>query len=222
MRSIQYRLINQGVRSLPQKDPVLRKSYFQLSTPEGPSKEFTRHSYQLISGGTNVTLIHYIGNENVAVSYPHGNRKHYQERPFTRTCPSVLQNLKQACTTSTASKVYKSSVTQVSEGINDHLAVLQPRDQNQVHNVRMNELKSRRISHDALYNMYELTIDMPNFIHTIRTHPDLVCICGHSAILEEFDRVLLLDSHQPQLLSYDTTFQLGDFYVSIFCFRHTF
>ena len=31
----------------------------------------------------------------------------------------------------------------------------------------------------------------------------------------------MLDSHQPQLLSYDTTFQLGDFYVSTFCFRHT-
>ena len=60
-------------------DPVLRKSYFQSSTPEGPSKEFTRHSYQLISGGTNVTLIHYIGNENIAVSYPHGNGKHHQE-----------------------------------------------------------------------------------------------------------------------------------------------
>ena len=80
-------------------------------------------------------------------------------------------------------------MTQVSEAINDHLAVLvlQPRDQKQVQNIRMNELKSRQIFHDALYNMHVLAIDMPNFIHTIRTHPDLVCICGHSAILEEFD-----------------------------------
>ena len=129
--------------------------------------------------------------------------------------------MKQACTVSTASKVYKSSVTKVCGETDDHLAVLQPRDQKQVQNVRMNELKSRRISHDALYNMHELAIDMPNFIHTIRTHPDLVCVCGHSAILEELDRVLLLDSSLPQLLSYDTTFQLGDFYVSILCFRHT-
>ena len=30
----------------------------------------------------------------------------------------------------------------------------------------------------------------------------------------------MLDS-TPQLLSYDTTFQLGDFYVSILSFRHT-
>ena len=35
------------------------------------------------------------------------------------------------------------------------------------------------------------------------------------------DRVLLLNSPSAQLLSYDTTFQLGDFYVSVLCFRHT-
>ena len=123
---------------------------------------------------------------------------------------------------STASKVYKSPVTKVSEEINDHLAVLQPRDQKQVQNVRMNELKSRRISHDALYNMHELAIDMPNFIHTIRTHPDLLCVCGHSATLEELDRVLILDSPQPQLMSYDTTFQLGDFCFNFLLLTHTF
>ena len=66
--------------------------------------------------------------------------------------------------------------------------------------MRMNTLKSQRISHDALYNMHELALDMPNFIHTIRTHPDLVCVCGHSAILEELDRVLILYSPSPQLL----------------------
>ena len=38
-------------------------------------------------------------------------------------------------------------------------------------------------------------------------------------ILEEADRVLALKA--PQLLSYDTTFQLGDFYVSPLIFRHT-
>ena len=31
----------------------------------------------------------------------------------------------------------------------------------------------------------------------------------------------MVDSVNPQLLSYDTTFQLGDFYVSSLLFRHT-
>ena len=66
-----------------------------------------------------------------------------------------------------------------------------------------------------------MAADMPNYIHTIRTHPDLVCVCGQRQLLDELDRVLLLKSPSAQLLSYDTTFELGDFYVSVLCFRHT-
>ena len=62
---------------------------------------------------------------------------------------------------------------------------------------------------------------MPNYIHTIRTHPDLVCVCSQNELLDELDRVLLLKSPSAQLLYYDTTFQLGDFYVSVLRFRHT-
>ena len=102
-----------------------------------------------------------------------------------------------------------------------HMSVLQPRNDKQVENIRTKELQKHRISHDALYNLHEMAVDMPDFIHTIHTHPDLVCVCGQRALLEEMDRVLLLNSPSAQLLSYDATFQLGDFYVSVLCFRHT-
>ena len=59
---------------------------------------------------------------------------------------------------------------------------------------------------------------VPEFVHSIRTYPDLVCVFGQKALL---DKVLLLESLSPQLLSYDTTFQLGDFYISVLSFRHT-
>jgi len=65
--------------------------------------------------------------------------------------------------------------------------------------------------------MHELAYDIPWFY--LENQPDLVCICGLQELLEELDRVLLLDPHS-QLLSYDT-FQLGDFYVSPLLFRHT-
>ena len=38
--------------------------------------------------------------------------------------------------------------------------------------------------------------------------------------MDELDRVLVLNP-SSQLLSYDTTFKLGDFYVSPLIFRHT-
>ena len=126
--------------------------------------------------------------------------------------PSVLRKLENDCSKGTTSKVYKSAISNISPLT--HMSVLQPRNDKQVENIRTKELQKHRISHDALYNLHEMAVDMPDFIHTIHTHPDLVCVCGQRALLEEMDRVLLLNSPSAQLLSYDTTFQLGDFYVS--------
>ena len=164
-------------------------------------------------------MIHYVGNEKAAVDFPHGNQKQNKERGYTRTCPSVLRKLEDDCLMGTTSKIYKSAITNIPPST--HMTVLQPRNDKQVENIRTKQLQKHRISHDALYNLHEMAVDMPDFIHTIRTHPDLVCVCGQRALLEELDRVLLLNSPSAQLLSYDTTFQLGDFYVSILCFRHT-
>ena len=91
----------------------------------------------------------------------------------------------------------------------------------QVENVRTKILQEQRILHATLYNLNELAIEMPDFIHQIKTFPDLVCVCGQIAMFQELDHVLLVKSPSPQLLSYDTTFQLGDSYVSVLSFRHT-
>ena len=56
--------------------------------------------------------------------------------------------------------------------------------------------------------------------HKIITFPDLVIVCGMSNVIKDFDRLLQSSATQPQLLSYDTTFQLGDFYVSTLPFRN--
>jgi len=50
----------------------------------------------------------------------------------------------------------------------------------------------------------EIAIDMPDFVHSVCIHPDLVCVIGQKALLNEFDQVLLLDSPSYQLLSYMT------------------
>ena len=72
-----------------------------------------------------------------------------------------------------------------------------------------------------MYSIHELVIDLLEFVHKIETHPDLLCICGHGELMEEYDRVLTLDSNSPQLIFYDITFKLGDFYVSVLALRHT-
>ena len=94
-----------------------------------------------------------------------------------------------------------------------------PRDMKQLRNLRYQQLQQSRISKDDLYNLHEIAYDVSGFVWKIITFPDLVCIFGLKEILEEFDKVLQLE-HGSQLLSYDTTFQLGDFYVSTLLFRH--
>ena len=43
--SCQYRWVNNAVRKLPKKQPVVKKTYFQVDTPNGPCSEFVKHSY---------------------------------------------------------------------------------------------------------------------------------------------------------------------------------
>ena len=117
-----------------------------------------------------------------------------------------------------ANVVYKKEVAAMNCSSNA-IPTNTPRNIKQLRNLRFQHLKQCRLSQDALYNIHEIAYDNPGFVWKITTFPDLICICGLQEILDELDRVLVL--HSPsQLLSYDTTFQLGDFYVSPFIFRH--
>ena len=46
-------------------------------------------------------------------------------------------------------------------------------------------------------------------------------IHGSNIKISELDELLTMTTQAPQLLFYDTKFQLGDFYVSTFIFRAT-
>ena len=93
-RCDQHRWINQGVKKLPRKDPLLKKSYFQTITSTGPSNAFTRHAYQKVNESevNGVILVHYMGDETVTEEFSHGNSKH-NDHVHVRTCPSVLKRL---------------------------------------------------------------------------------------------------------------------------------
>ena len=85
------------IHQLPKTDPVIKKSYFQIDTPEGPSVKVSKHAHQLIVPSNNIVLVHYLGDENIARDFVHGNVKHNTESLYVRTCPSVLRNLEKKC-----------------------------------------------------------------------------------------------------------------------------
>ena len=68
--------------------------------------------------------------------------------------------------------------------------------------------------------MHEIAYDTTGFVHKIITYPDLACVCGLDQILKEINQILQFNE-TGQLLSYDTIFQLRDFYVSALLLQHT-
>ena len=95
-----------------------------------------------------------------------------------------------------------------------------PRNLKQVQNSRYNALHETRLSHDALFNIHDIAYDTQSYIHRITTYPDLEVMFGLRDILDHMDCIIGHDN-SGQLLSYDTTFQLGDFYISTLVFRDT-
>ena len=69
-------------------------------------------------------------------------------------------------------------------------------------------------------NLHLLFYHLEGYISDIKTAPDLYVILGLKDIYEEFDRLLQFKTDDTVPLFYDTTFNLGDFYVSTLSFQH--
>ena len=171
-----YRWRNQGVCKLPRKLTKVKKMYFDIDAPNGASREFQRHAYQLVEESS-LTLLHYIGNETAAVDFAHQNTRTLHDQPFVRTCPSAIQRLKEACKSAKANVVYKKEIGSMT--CDPALVKAKtPRNMKQLRNLRYQHLHRSRVSHDALYKLHELTYDVPGFVWKITTYPDLICILG--------------------------------------------
>ena len=106
---------------------------------------------------------------------------------------------------------------------NQHQPVLKPRNTctKQVVNIQWQKRQQFWLTHDALYTLHQLAFDHSGFVAKITTYPDLMVACGMPCMMQELESVLISASKSPSLLSYDTTFQLGDIYLSPPQFHHT-
>ena len=98
-----------------------------------------------------------------------------------------------------------------------------PRNCEQVRNTLKVQRNKQHLSRHALYNLHELAFDS-NFIQQIITYPDLSVICYHQDLVSVCLNCLssAASPTKPTItLTYDTTFNLGDFYVSVLLFRAT-
>ena len=98
--------------------------------------------------------------------------------------------------------------------------VLQPRGYRQVVNSQTTARKKEGLSHDEYYNLLLMAHELPDFIKDIVLFPYLLSYVMNSEILQEFNKLLLIQNVNGMYITYDTTFCLGDFFVSVLVFRH--
>ena len=166
-------------------------------------------------------LIEYIGDETVYKPRPHGNTKDKSDQEFQRTAPSVMKEISENLISfNSVSSTYSKLISKHNEP--KTRGVMNPINRQQVKNVQKKQLRAKqRISRDDLYNLYALAIELDNFIWQIDIYPNLNSIIGLEDILNLVNDLLTLQSDEFQvILAYDTTFQLGNFYVSPTLFRH--
>ncbi len=122
-------------------------------------------------------------------------------------------------------EVYRELINEPSDGVSE--AVTHPRNLKQVQNIRLAQNQSLRISRDSIYNLneiaHQLKLGERHFIRKIQTFPHLTCAMMSHPVSKFFSRLLkATDPDEPVELYYDTTYKMGDYYVSTLTFRHTF
>ncbi|CAG2246623.1 unnamed protein product [Mytilus edulis] len=123
----------------------------------------------------------------------HGNSKHDGE--FKRTMPSVIDKVKDHVGSEGAKKLYRTMVC--SEQVEGNMqGVANPR------------------------NSKQLSSHLDGFVKQLTLYPDLVAVVSLPEIITQFNQLLDVKSDEQLYLSYDTTFNLGDCYVSAIVFKH--
>jgi len=220
------------IKLFPGKSSLVNKTVFHVQTREGVRPEFWRISYQYLSEPSKV-VIQYVGDSAVAEAFPHGNSND-ASKAYVRSCPSLLASLKLGvqsdwlcwllfklhCLSYLPSYIYKRATGTDVEPVLQ--PVMAPRNSKQVENAVYSVNSNKRLSQDSIYNLVEIAYDLQSFVHKMSVFPHLTVICGSTQIVKHCNLALLSSpTDTPAILSYDTTFCLGDFYVSVLLFRMT-
>ena len=141
-----------------------------------------------------VVLIHYSGNDQIAENFPHGNSVKLVN--FLPTATSLGARL--------ADKSVKLADLQAQTVCKD--IQFQPRNANQK---RYFERK-QSLNCDSFFVLHELAYMLPGLIWYIGTYPDLLVLFGLPDFLQMLDKC----DNNKIFFTYDTTFNLGDFYLT--------
>ncbi|XP_030056629.1 uncharacterized protein LOC115468784 [Microcaecilia unicolor] len=207
-----YAWFHGGLRRWPKTDPVLRKTYHRIRTGNG---NFHRYSYQLLESGSTEILVHYLGEQPTEKSISHGNRLRNIDREHIRSAPSLLKRIRME--KGKPMSVYRRICN---EGTMEDIAGTLPRDVEQVKNQQKYKQRKECLIQDDIYNVFEYCDLLGQFVWSYTLHPDVLVMMGDRKMATLFEDLTRSVKDKPILVSYDTTFNLGDYYLSSVVFQH--
>ena len=210
-----YTWRNYGTKKYMCDGLEIEKTAFRIINNKKVSYEFQKHSFRFTDSYNGKTVIVYMGNSDAYKNMPHGNRKR-NNRPHKRSKPSLMKTIKSQ-NDKAPKVVFDSMKSDNPNSLVNGISV--PRNTRQIKNIQADIRRDCKLSHDSLYALHLLVDHLENYILSIKTAPDLEVIVGNNDVFEEFKRVLMLKDETVSIY-YDTTFCLGDFYVSTLSFQH--
>ena len=187
----------------PRRITVFARKY-TLRMHSGDQKgcdDFVRRVY--LKTDSTFKLVQYLGDETKYVPRPHGNQKD-PHGDYRRTLPSILRQMEKQTHTKNPMDTYREMTTTKTTGA--YQGVSNPRNIYQVSNVASKSRQKEKIGQDQIYNVVQLGYHIDDFVKELTVFPDLCCVIGLDDVLTEFNKILLVKSDEPPLISYDTTF----------------
>lgn len=212
------------------EENVFFRFYISTRTKGGKkdsySAKFQRTIYYLhgqIQNGDPI-LIAYRGDNSIAKNVPHGNSK--IKTNFLPSVPSVKNEIRQRCNeTPSIDTLYNNlkSDQRAKRGL-EH-GQLMVRDPKQIANFRAKQKQSLIISPCQLTSLHLLSMyHLKDFIRFSNTIPEFYCVMALPEAVKLANHLLKnceTNRSLDQVITYDTTFDMGVFYLSTLVLKNT-
>lgn len=152
-------------------------------------------------------MFRYLGNLDIANKHPHGNCKLQNPHVFQHTPAATIQKIDELVARMPGAAAYKTLVS--SNG-----GIDAPRNSSQCHYRRKKYLSGSRISQDEISNVTFLSYELNRFFKMYLLQPQLLIVLMHEEAKQQFSNLLKVSKEEIPLY-YDTTFSLGEIYVSV-------
>ena len=149
---------------------------------------------------------------------PHGNSK--SNKPFFRTAESTKRHLRELTTKHTPSEVVSLATAEEGGEIYARGASCLPRDRMQIKNFkRQNATTEENVLYSVMLECKLAQGKSEAFVRDVKAAPEPMAVLFNDWQLNDLER-FCTNNHSFSVLSVDTTFILGDFYVTPTTYRH--